>query len=973
TYERSFALGPAGDPGVVAELSVDDVPLAGGYSTVHVCLYNQGYAPLDVAVARNGGADPGDFFVSIQDAGGLELSKAYFRGFPPGTQVSGSTAFVRIDPGGVQCVDLQVLVPEALEAGARITFVGGAEQAGYGDGPPVPGVLAGTMESGITLSEYYGTAQADKDLYANGETVVITGQAVDRETGDALPDTPLKLGFQIRGYRWYEPIVTGADGSYRFEYTPPAGLSGEFMIWAAHPDVYDAIDQDRFRHYLMYAIPSRGEIRTAKGDTFSFSIELYNPGDQPMDGFVLEYRAYTVDAEGNETDITTLQGAANLVDFSLPAGSRRRVDLQLAADLDAPDSAFVEYRFVSSQGASATFQAAVELAEAIPVLTVESPSVGYVDTSVDRGDLVSVPVTLRNTGLRPLENAEMVLPADVPWMTTNLPRDADGKVRLGTIDVGEAVTFDVVFSPPEDAAFGYHTDRITITGTFGLPDGSTAEAQPFELGLYALVTSDRTGAVQFVVTNIVGQKVEGATIRMRQLETRQEIDPVHTDANGEVVVYGLQEGDWSYQVVAAGHQTVAGTVTVVPDQTVVEEVFPVRSLVTINFSVVPVAYTDRYEIKLEQTFETHVPVAVLVVDPPMVEFQNVEPGFEVTFTARVMNKGLIKLEDLEITPMEVKGATMQPLITYLPELGPMETVEVPIRITYTGAETLPGGFADWLDCTTGGFGGLFDALINLANIFRGRSFCYFTREEANNRLLVAASLLALIHVLNAPTDALGLVMNAFSCLAQQIAALFSAGGDGYTGSSPGTGPGTGFSGAPACFAADTPVRMGDGSVKPIQAVRAGDRVMTVDGTVAEVEKTYERRVDAVRELLYRVEGDPGDLRRLVTTDEHRFWVQGKGWTPARALSFGDVLVLYGDRRALVEANQPVERPSTVYNLDVAGYRSYFANDALVHQRCWAGENDLITWKLRRELGAGRTAPALRITGPVSPAAGEGRR
>jgi len=799
---------------------------------------------------------------------------------------------------------------------------------------------------------------------------VITGQALDRETGAPLPDTALKLGFQIRGYRWYQEVVTDAAGAYRFEYTPPAGLSGEFMIWAAHPDVYDAIDQDRFRYYLMYAIPSQGEIRTAKGDTLGFNIELYNPGDLPLDGFVLEFRAYTVDADGNETAITTLRGGANLVDFSLPAGSRRRVNLQIAADLGAPDSAFVEYRFVSSQGSSAVFSAAVELAEAIPTLTVETPGAGYVDASVDRGDLVSVPVSLRNTGLRPLENAELILPADVPWMTVNLPRDADGRVRLGTIEVGEAVTFDVVFSPPEDAAFGYHTDRIRITGTFQTSDGTTADAAPFELGLYALVTSDRTGAVQFVVTNILGQRVEGATVRMRQPETRREIEPVETDADGEVVVYGLQEGDWSYQVVAPGHKTVAGTVTVVPDQTVVEEVFPVRNLVTINFSVVPVPYTDRYEIKIEQTFETHVPVAVLVIEPTSMEFRDVKPGFEATFTVKAMNKGLIKLQDLTIRPAQVGGSTLQPLITYIPELGPMETVEIPFRVAYNPVGTPPGGFGSWLDCTTGGFGGMFDAINNLISAFRGRTFCAFTTEEARNALGVAAGLLVFIHVWNAPRDLTGLLSNAFICLAQEIGGLFGGGGGAGGPGTPHTAPASRFTGIPACFAGDTPIRMADGSVKPIQDIRKGDRVMSVDGTPAPVDKTYVRRVEAVRELRYRPAGGAAGVRRLVTTDEHRFWVAGKGWTPARVLSFGDELVLYGGGRAVVEANERIERRARVYNLDVAGYRSYFANDALVHQRCWAGENDLITWKLRQELGTATAVPAVRITGPVSPAAAE---
>jgi len=113
------------------------------------------------------------------------------------------------------------------------------------------------MDSGITKSEYFGTAQADRDSYSNDEVIVITGQAVTRATGNPRPNAALKIGFSTRGFRWFKEVTARRRGNYRYEYRPTLGLSGRFIVWAAHPDVYDLIRQDEFDLYRMYCRPSR--------------------------------------------------------------------------------------------------------------------------------------------------------------------------------------------------------------------------------------------------------------------------------------------------------------------------------------------------------------------------------------------------------------------------------------------------------------------------------------------------------------------------------------------------------------------------------------------------------------------------------------------------------------------------------------------------------------------------------------------
>jgi hypothetical protein len=713
-------------------MNVDQVPLAGGYSIINTCIHNHGYLDMDVVVSRENGVLPGDIYVAVLNEEGLEIGRAYYSGIPGGTQLSGSTGYVRIGRGESLCVDVEVLVPESLPEGSNITFVGGVEAYTFDlTGAALIGTeaLTGSMPSGITLSEYYGTAQADRDLYADDDLVMITGQAIDRETGLPKPNTPLKIGFSLRGFKWYADITTDENGDYTYDYSPNRGMGGEFTIWAAHPDVYDIIDQDRFRLYRVYASPVEGTIRSSKTDTLSFQINLVNPGDMLLTGFSMAFRAYTLDGEGNEVEENRLHGQAVFPPgFEIGPRETERVELQLSADAEAPDSANVEYTLISSEGASTVFYGTVSLVPAVPVLTMVDPAVGYVEVSLDSGTLVTIPVTVKNEGLIDLLDAEMTLPQNLPWITTNLPQTSSGTVSLGTIGVGASRTFDVVIAPPDVTPFGDHNDAFVITGSNSV--------QQFDVNVYALVTSQLKGSVLFTVYNNLGQRVEGATVRIFNNVVHEQIISPETDVNGEVVIYGLDMGQWTYQITAPGHRSVNGVVDIVADQTVLVEEELDRVLVTVTFNVEPVPFTDRYEIKIEQTFETHVPAPVLVVDPPYVQFENVVPGFEAHILVAVQNFGLKALDDVTFQITDTGFARLEPLITYLPRLNAMETIEVPYHLTYRGeAGSLPGSGSG---C---GSPNLVDTMQALASIVKGSTSSILTAAEKEVYGMVMAGLI----------------------------------------------------------------------------------------------------------------------------------------------------------------------------------------------------------------------------------------
>ena len=162
---------------------------------------------------------------------------------------------------------------------------------------------------------------------------------------------------------------------------------------------------------------------------------------------------------------------------------------------------------------------------------------------------------------------------------------------------------------------------------------------------------------------------------------------------------------------------------------------------------------------------------------------------------------------------------------------------------------------------------------------------------------------------------------------------------------------------PVCFVAGTMVLVGfdaDGNAisKPIEEVAEGDVVLArADGDEADgldaraVARVFRRTSDHLRHVRY-VDA-AGNAEHVQTTDEHPFWVEGRGWTAAGDLRPGDVL---GDADGLGGARLTVlssvreEHPEgvAVYNFEVEGDHTYLVEDgaagggqawAWVHNRC----------------------------------------
>ena len=143
-----------------------------------------------------------------------------------------------------------------------------------------------------------------------------------------------------------------------------------------------------------------------------------------------------------------------------------------------------------------------------------------------------------------------------------------------------------------------------------------------------------------------------------------------------------------------------------------------------------------------------------------------------------------------------------------------------------------------------------------------------------------------------------------------------------------------------CFVAGTLVTTEDGQ-EPIEEIEVGDKVLSEDETTGEVavKTVTETYINETDELIHIcVNGET-----ISATPTHPFYVDKLGWTLARSLRAGDVLVLSNGELVTVEwvQHEILESPIKVYNFEVEDFHTYFVgeNGIFVHNGC--GDNQSV--------------------------------
>ena len=651
--------------------------LRGFEGQISFALNNHGSAPLDVVAAKGGGYTD-DILVTVRTSDGVVLDQGKTANISGATWV-GQDSVATLEPDGSftfgpASIVVPVDAPDTVVVEAHVKRTWHAY--GSTDAWEGPEHVAEVLVS-VVPPPYEVTAVTDKPAYKAGETVIVTGVATSTATGLTVPAQVVKLVISRKGFKQTLYTKTDAQGVYAVPFLPTPGIAGVFAVAAAHPGVVNPAVDGTFAVHGFTLGPAAFNVSLLAGTSYSASFTIENKGETPITG-ISALVPDPAPTDGVTPEIQTAPPA------TLLPGKTAKVVVKVTG-LESAIAGKRTFQLSVASAEESTRVAGLTVDVSVPPdpQAVDWPPVLYVspqwlDLTLVSGKSLVRTVTVTNKGNGAWKDVTLGLPTNQWIKVTTAP-------NLGTVQPGESRTIDVLFLPPPTQPTGVVLDTLWM---------KSSNHQDIPFNMTVKVTSDNKGQVLVKVTNYVyaltapDTPVPGASVILQSQAVVSLKLSSTAGPDGTVLFENVPAGPYKYIVQAAGFQTVdsaslgteAGTLTVEGGKLSLVEVSLVESFVDVGWSVTPTSVEDEYDIQVETTFETKVPVPVLNVLPAQQQF-SIFPGSSQTGQLEIVNIGLVSAWNVAIGFQQSSYLDLQFATAVIPEIKAQSSVIVPFTVT----------------------------------------------------------------------------------------------------------------------------------------------------------------------------------------------------------------------------------------------------------------------------------------------------
>ncbi|MCJ7547059.1 MAG: RHS domain-containing protein [Deltaproteobacteria bacterium] len=665
----------------------------GATGKVWFTLENTGQEEIEITLARSAGTQPSDEVIfSLLNKDNNVLTTQPFKqtlGDKVVTLANNNTV-ARIPASGKftsasMLLTIPASAPDLVTVQLAITAI--YYHQGKEDQVKMSGITA-THQVSMADTSYYGDVVSITPEQSIGDQPIqIKVRAVERSTSQPMPNVPLSLVITVSGFERKYSLYTGPDGTVTYSFTPLASEAGIYQVRAMHPDLLDKPVMGQFvisrvaisPTTINLAIPynytksMQVNVTTSEGTELDDLRFIYEEADQPQGAFM---PGVHVTLGKTVSHVGSAQSAS--------------LSFDIWADNAAPASGALILKVKSDEGVWGSVRVNTSFSAAQPVLSF-TPD--HVETGVGFGSQVTESITLSNKGLSELKNVTLSL---VQSDGTPAPAWAylTSTASPGTLAVGATHQVMVTFSPKAGlVAEGYYSFKLRVT---------SSNYPVTDINLYCSVTQSGIGNVLFKVTDIytgtldqnnqVIQGLKGAKVYVQNENVLTVEKTVYTDSYGEAYITGLATGTYKCRVVANNHQEYIGRFWIKPGITVNQEVFLSYNLVTVEWEVKEITIEDRYEIILQVTYQTSVPAAVVVAEPPSTTLPRMKAGDVYNGEFTLTNYGLIRADNLRVILPQTDQFFKYELLSGLPtSLEAKQRITVPYRVTCLQSPSQQGG------------------------------------------------------------------------------------------------------------------------------------------------------------------------------------------------------------------------------------------------------------------------------------------
>lgn len=528
----------------------------------------------------------------------------------------------------------------------------------------------------VVASPYTYQLITDRETYGSGAIVKLSGSVRTIDGPAAL--TAVEPYIIIYNERIALSATTDAEGKFNLEYPLTPGVAGDFIAGVDMPgeESYEA-----FTSFSVYGL-ARTETTTLKnyvyvGDEFVSEVPIRNLTNRPVHNVKATIRDDSGIYQTSVTPISLIEGNSEAI-----------VKLSMNATEASPTSSWDRLHVIleSDEGATVSFTVYNYAVTRHAQLALGSKSI---NTTVTKGTSRTIPVIITNTGVAASGKIKVDIPGNQKFISLATPNE------MPSLNMGDSITMMITFNPE-----GLDVN-VTQTGELAV---NCDNADGIVIAYAVKVVSEDKGSLlvrvqdeNTIYGNAAGEHpyVSGAMVNVKDYNTGVVIVSAITDEEGTVTFNDLNEGYYTLYVTADKHDSYTQNVLVNPG-------VQTEHLATVSYRAISISSTfeetsieDVYEIKTELTYETQVPVPVVILSAPdEIDLNSVEQGHDLLFNIMATNVGLITAENVVATLPSAEGFKFIPLAEYEGfELAPQESHIIPVLVTvdkeYNGSAQAP--------------------------------------------------------------------------------------------------------------------------------------------------------------------------------------------------------------------------------------------------------------------------------------------
>ena len=510
------------------------------------------------------------------------------------------------------------------------------------------------------ISPFTATVKTDKNVYRQGDKVIVTGQISGERTTNAQIDVYMVNA----GAREVKPVTTDADGRFTLEWQLYTLQSGHFAVGACFKDDPTTEEMAAFDVY---------GLKRADNDYITCDITI----GEGKNGVIRLVNAGTLPLSGVKTEIIDAPEGCQ-AKFELPQSIEGNATVNMSYTIDGTvatqgnDWQKFNVRITSKEGAFLEVPIHYYARLATGNLVVETQNL-VTTINKDTGRDYSFYVT--NNGKGNTGTITLSLP---DWM-----KPLTGNTMPGLAQ-NDTATIVLRMMPTNDMQL-----NVPVTGNLGI---NCKNGNGTYVNFSITPVSDKTGKLVIDVTDeytyYTEEKphVSGAEIVLRNPVTGALVAQGKSGDDGLYSI-DLPEGYYQVNVTADKHDSYKNNILVDPGTTTNKVVCLSYQAVSVSWDVVETVVEDEYDIVTTVQYETNVPAPVIeVVEPDNLDLEPLGAGESMIYQAVLTNKGLIMAKHTNYTtPERVNGYKWEPLVESKDfTLSPQQSYVIPVKITRMG-------------------------------------------------------------------------------------------------------------------------------------------------------------------------------------------------------------------------------------------------------------------------------------------------